>query len=168
MAFYLYIMRHAKSDWSGPGGSDFERGITGRGRKNAKRIGQWLQEHDHIPDKIVSSPAVRAKETLAALLSRLEKKAVVFDEQLYLADLERLLTCIERHKSDAHSLLLLAHNPGLSDLARYLSDRSDSPASGNDRLGTANLVIFRYAANTFDPDSDRGERLAFIKPGELD
>ena len=166
MAFYLYILRHAKSDWSGPGGSDFERGLTGRGTKDARRIGQWLRDHDHSPDRIISSPAARAKETLAAVLSRVEKRPVVFEETLYQAGLATLLACIRRYKTDAQSLLLLGHNPGLSDLARYLSGRSVAPAGG-DRLGTANLVIFRYAANTFEPDSDAGERLAFIKPGEL-
>ena len=166
MAFYLYIPRHAKSDWAGPGGSDFERGITGRGGKDAQRIGQWLQDNDHRPQKIISSPATRTKETLAAVLSRLDKSAVIFDEQLYQADLQALLACIRRHKTGAQSLLLLAHNPGLSDLARYLSAGSGAP--GNDRLGTANLVIFKYAAHTFEPDADAGERLAFIKPGALD
>lgn len=167
MAFYLYILRHAKSDWSGPGGSDFERGLTGRGGKDARRIGQWLRDHDHSPDRIISSPAARAKETLAAVLSQIEKRPVVFEATLYQARLATLLACIRRYKTDAQSLLLLGHNPGLSDLARYLSGRSVAPAGG-DRLGTANLVIFRYAANTFEPDSDAGERLAFIKPGELD
>ena len=166
MAFYLYILRHAKSDWAGPGGSDFERGITGRGKKDAQRIGQWLKDHDHRPEKIVSSPAARTKETLTAVLSRLEKSAVIFDEQLYQADLQALLACIRRHKTGAQSLLLLAHNPGLSDLARYLSAGSGAP--GNDRLGTANLIIFRYAAHAFEPDADQGERLAFIKPEALD
>ena len=166
MAFYLYILRHAKSDWSGPGGSDFERGLTGRGRKDARRIGQWLRDHDHSPDRIISSPAARAKETLAAVLSRVEKRPVVFEETLYQAGLATLLACIRRYKTDAQSLLLLGHNPGLSDLARYLSGRSVAPAGG-DRLGTANLVIFRYAASAFEPDSDAAERLAFIKPGEL-
>ena len=166
MAFYLYIPRHAKSDWAGPGGSDFERGITGRGGKDAQRIGQWLQDNDHRPQKIISSPATRTKQTLAAVLSRLDKSAVIFDEQLYQADLQALLACIRRHKTGAQSLLLLAHNPGLSDLARHLSAGSGAP--GNDRLGTANLVIFRYAAHTFEPDADQGERLAFIKPGALD
>ncbi len=51
MSSYLYIMRHAKSDWSGPQTSDFERPINGRGRKNAMRVGGWMSENNHIPTK---------------------------------------------------------------------------------------------------------------------
>ena len=57
-------MRHAKSDWSGPQISDFDRPINKRGTRNAIRIGGWMNENNHIPQKIISSPALRAKETI--------------------------------------------------------------------------------------------------------
>ena len=51
MNSYLYIMRHAKSDWSGPQTSDFERPINGRGRRNSVRIGQWMSDNNYIPQR---------------------------------------------------------------------------------------------------------------------
>ena len=48
MSFYLYLMRHAKSDWSGLGTSDYDRPINHRGEKNAKRIGAWMAEKQFL------------------------------------------------------------------------------------------------------------------------
>ena len=73
MSYYLYIMRHAKSDWSGPQTSDFERPINGRGRRNAVRVGQWMSDNDYIPQRIISSPAARAKETIELVTAQITK-----------------------------------------------------------------------------------------------
>ena len=53
MTFHLYIMRHAKSDWSDLDTIDFDRPINKRGRKNAKQIGQWMLSNDRLPEKII-------------------------------------------------------------------------------------------------------------------
>ena len=97
MSSYLYIMRHAKSDWSGTQISDFERPINGRGRKNAMRVGEWMSDNNYIPQRIISSPATRAKETIELVVAQITKfnhEDLIFQDDLYLAEFTQLIEII--------------------------------------------------------------------------
>ena len=59
----LFLIRHAKSDWSNPTLDDFDRPLNERGKTNAPFIGDLLREKGVFPDVIISSPAYRARET---------------------------------------------------------------------------------------------------------
>jgi len=171
MSFYLYIMRHAKSDWSGPGRSDFDRPINKRGRKNAKRIGQWMADNNRIPQQIISSPALRARQTtdlVTGQLIRVSPEKILYEENIYLASLDALIECIQIYKNDLKSLMLVAHNPGLEQLVNYLSSKSVKVDAKGKTMTTANLVIFEYPDSNFDPDINKGKLIKFIKPKDLD
>jgi phosphohistidine phosphatase len=166
MSFHLYIMRHAKSDWE-TGTSDFDRPINQRGNNSAIRIGQWMSENNYIPEKIISSSAVRAKQTIELLVDQIEekdKKEISYEKDLYLASLDTLLENITLYKSNVNSLMLVAHNPGLEELVYFLDGDSGSQYIS---MTTANLVIYEYADNQFDVETDKGKRIEFIKPKEL-
>jgi len=167
MSFQLYLMRHAKSDWHTPSTSDFDRPINLRGQKNAKRIGQWMVDNDFLPEKIVSSPAVRARQTIELLIQQLDNErlnTVQFDKDLYLASVETLIECIQLYKADLNSLMLIAHNPGMEQLVNYLLNTDTRMIS----MTTANLAIFEFPNNDFNPEIDKGELIEFIKPKILD
>src|SRR2546421_870243 len=61
----LILFRHGKSDWDAdyPGG-DAARPLARRGRKAAKTMGRFLARAGQVPDAAITSPAVRAEETL--------------------------------------------------------------------------------------------------------
>jgi len=161
-------MRHAKSDWAVPGTSDFDRPINKRGNKSAIRIGEWMAENKHIPEKIISSPAIRAKQTIELVVDQIDSKSeneISYEEDLYLASLDTLLENIQLYKNDVNSLMLVAHNPGLEDLVHFLSSQSSYEYKS---MTTANLVIFEYKNNKFDVGMDKGKFVEFIKPKELD
>lgn len=171
MSFYLYIMRHAKSDWSGPGTSDFDRPISKRGQKNAKRIGQWMADNNRIPQQIISSPALRARQTtelVTTQLSRVSPEIILYEKDLYLSSPDTLIECIQSYKNDLKSLMLVAHNPGLEQLVHYLSSKSVKADAKGKTMTTANLVIFEYPDINFDPEVDKGELIEFVKPKGLD
>lgn len=168
MTFHLYIMRHAKSDWAVPGKSDFDRPINERGNKNAIRIGQWMSKNNCMPEKIISSPAVRAKQTIELVVDQIKgisNTKISYEEDLYLASLNTLLENINVYKDDVSSLMIVAHNPGLEDLVHYLSNTAESDYKS---MTTANLVIYEYSNNQFDAELDKGQLIHFIKPKELD
>jgi phosphohistidine phosphatase len=168
MTFHLYIMRHAKSDWTDPGTSDFNRPINKRGEKSASRIGQWMADNNRLPQKIISSAAVRAKQTtelLAGQFAHIGPEKIIYEKDLYLADVNTLLKFIQLYKNDLSSLMLVAHNPGLEQLIHFLSSGSKAEYKS---ITTANLVIFEYPDSRFDPEIDKGELIEFIKPKELD
>ena len=164
MDSYLYIMRHAKSDWSGSQTSDFERPINKRGKKSAKLIGQWMNENSFIPEKIISSPATRAKETIELVIAQIAKfnhEDLIFQNELYLAGFTQLIEIINTHKLNAQSLMLVGHNPGMENLVNYLCNQSGASQT---TVKTANLFIFKYADNNFNPAIDSCEFVNAIRP----
>ena len=167
MNLYLYIMRHAKSDWSGPQISDFERPINKRGTKNAMRIGEWMNENNHIPQKIISSPALRAKETIELVTEQISKfnlEDLTYEDELYLAGFTQLIVFINTYKDKVQSLMLVGHNPGIENLVNYLCDRSGDKET---IVTTANLFIFKFSSDSFNTGVDIIELVEAIKPREL-
>ena len=63
----LLILRHAKSSWKEPLLADYDRPVNKRGKHDAPRVGQFLQEHGLVPDRIISSTAKRARKTAQAV-----------------------------------------------------------------------------------------------------
>ena len=59
----LLIMRHGKSSWDDPKLADRERPLTKRGVKSSLTIGELVAEKELVPQRIISSTAVRAIET---------------------------------------------------------------------------------------------------------
>lgn len=167
MTFQLYIMRHAKSDWSGSDTSDFDRPLNKRGKKNAIRIGQWMAENNQLPQKIISSAAVRAKQTIELVekqFTNIDSGKIIYDRDLYLASPDTLIEFIQYYKNDISSLMIVAHNPGLEQLLHFLSSSTGAEYRS---MTTANLAIFEYPDNHFDPAINKGELIEFIKPKEL-
>lgn len=105
----LYVMRHAKSDWSVTGQSDFDRPLNARGRSDLPRMAATFDALEKFPEEILCSPAARARETAAGLapIDRLR-----FEEELYLADPATLSAVLAR-AGTAASALVVAHNPGV-------------------------------------------------------
>ena len=167
MNLYLYIMRHAKSDWSSPQISDFDRPINKRGIRNATRIGGWMNENNHTPQKIISSPALRAKETIELVVEQISKfnlEDLTYEDELYLAGFTQLIEFINTYKDKVQSLMLVGHNPGIENLVNYLCSQSGNLDTA---VTTANLFIFEYADNSFNPATDSCALIEAIKPREL-
>ena len=167
MNLYLYIMRHAKSDWSGSQISDFERPINKRGTRNAIRVGQWMNENNHIPQKIISSPALRAKETIELVTEQISKfnlEDLTYEDELYLAGFTQLIEFINTYKDKVQSLMLVGHNPGIENLVNYLCDKSGDKET---IVTTANLFIFKFSSDSFNTAVDTIELVEAIKPREL-
>ena len=68
----IILVRHAKTvsrrKWDG---DDFDRPLSTFGRDSARVSGQYLRIIGAIPDKIITSPAVRTLETANIIMSRM-------------------------------------------------------------------------------------------------
>jgi len=138
----LLILRHAKSDWESGAASDFDRPLAKRGEKDAPRVGEWLYREGIVPDLVISSPAERARQTALEVCKSMDykKKEIVWDGHIYAAGVEDLLAVLARCPSDASTVLLIGHNPGLEDLLLFLAgDEVEVPADGK-LLPTAALA----------------------------
>lgn len=126
----LTLVRHAKSDWSIPGQDDWDRPLNRRGQRDAPEMARRLRSRRLKPDRMLSSPAVRALSTAAVMARELKLDAAKLqqDERLYLADPEDLLEVIRELGGEAKHLMVFGHNPGLTECANRLSggDRIDN------------------------------------------
>lgn len=130
----LTLVRHAKSSWKDASLSDFERPLNARGERDAPRMGARLAAAGFRPERLVSSPARRARATAQSLAAAIgyPEGEIVFEPQLYDATPDALLAVIRALPADAAHVALVAHNPGLTDLSNRLSDVhiDDIPTTG--------------------------------------
>ncbi len=118
----LILLRHAAAESLGLDGRDFDRELTAAGRAEAEAIGRRLAALDIRPQLLLSSPARRTRATsdIVARCLGLAASAVREDATLYLAGLPTLRIAIARTDAAVGCLLLVGHNPGLSELATAL------------------------------------------------
>lgn len=165
----LIIMRHAKSDWGTGYNSDFDRPLAKRGTRDANRMGDWLAEQAIIPDIIIASPAVRAKQTASIVAEHLNVKehSIIWDEDIYEAALSDLIRVIERHSTGHMKVLLIGHNPGLDKLLCYLSDSEPELTSSGKLLTTCAVAILDFDAGQFNINDHAAKLSVLIRPKEL-
>jgi phosphohistidine phosphatase len=118
----LTLVRHAKSSWKDGSLSDRERPLNKRGKRDAPVMGKRVVEAGIRPSLIISSPAVRAWTTAKIFANALTYPVEFLQREdgLYLASLDNLLDAIATQDAGFNSLMLIAHNPGLTDFANYL------------------------------------------------
>ena len=118
----LWLIRHAKSDWSRAGLSDFARPLNARGLRDAPMMGARLKKAGMHPDAFISSPAMRARTTAALMAEALAfpPDEIQMLESLYLASPHTMLEAIGQIPDSVENLALVAHNPGISELAAML------------------------------------------------
>jgi phosphohistidine phosphatase len=120
----LYVIRHAKSSWAEPDMADFERPLNERGKTDAPMMGKRLKKAKIHPDLIISSPAKRALKTAKIIAKELDfpKEQIVTDGAIYPGGVSGLLDVIHSLHDSFQTVILVGHNPGLTDLANYLTD----------------------------------------------
>tara|TARA_R110002095_G_scaffold107229_1_gene94052 strand:+ start:656 stop:1147 length:492 start_codon:yes stop_codon:yes gene_type:complete len=116
----LILMRHAKSDWSGEALVDHDRSLNQRGRESAEKLGNWLRNHNLLPDEVFSSSANRTRETCDGLKLP-DGVTPTFTRKLYLASLERIMTMLQGASGD--TVLIIGHNPGVGMCAADILTR---------------------------------------------
>ena len=112
----LILLRHGKSDWDAKYSDDRARPLARRGQKAAKTIGRFLAQADQVPDAAITSPAVRAEDTLRlAMKAGGWKCPVRIAAGLYGAGVSGLLGEIHTEPSTTGVLLVVGHEPTWSD-----------------------------------------------------
>ncbi len=122
MSRVLTIIRHATASCGEAGQSDFDRPLTTQGLRDATLMGEQLAR-TLAPDRIVASPARRAKETTLAIAKGLKvsEQVVQWRSEIYDASLSQLLSLICSLDDEDQSVILVGHNPGLTSLCNHLS-----------------------------------------------
>jgi phosphohistidine phosphatase len=133
----LYIARHAKSSWNDASLSDFDRPLNARGLRDAPFMAERLAELGVSPDRILSSPALRARTTAGHYHKALGGQ-LQLDERIYEASLMSLIYLVQEAFETVDTLMIVGHNPGLT----ALNDRFGGPDVYN--LPTAAITAIRF------------------------
>jgi phosphohistidine phosphatase len=157
----LILLRHGKSSWDDPRLDDFDRPLAPRGVRNAPEMGRRLARRGLIPDLIVTSPAARAIATARAVARELDYREdrIVEAPELYLASPDVILATLRQAPASAGTLMLVGHNPGLTEFANLID------AVRLDNLPTAAMLCAASDApdwRSFEPG--RAEYLWFDTP----
>ena len=161
----LIILRHGKSDWHSGAATDHERPLNDRGRVDAGRVGQWLDNNEYRPDQIACSTATRTRETIDLVMEAAGwgKLDIEFEESLYLASESTIMYIIAENLRTCDRLMVVGHNPGMDYV--LLNFCPDVTESRNHKLmTTAAFAIFEFT----DSDLTKPELVEFRRPGELD
>ena|SRR5688572_28437084 len=156
----LYIIRHAKSSWSDPTESDFDRGLNERGKRDAPRMAKRLKEKEIYPYLMLSSPAKRAFSTAKRLAEVLNysKKNIKTEEKLYHADEDTILSVIHNIKDKHNIVLLFGHNPGLTDFVNTLA----AEEINIDNVPTCGIVAFNLFVESWKDVSWASAKMLFF------
>jgi len=157
----LILMRHAEAGWH-INMDDHERPLSARGIRDAKKIGSWLKEKAYMPDEVISSTSVRTRETLSYLLLECPQ---IFERSLYLADADQMKSTLQTLLSE--TVILLAHNPGITELAHDLMNHEEKHENFMDFPAASTLVIDFKADRWSEVKSDSGIFVDFVMPLQL-
>jgi phosphohistidine phosphatase len=125
----LLLLRHAKSSWDSPASRDYDRPLAPRGERDAPRVGKALRDAAIDLDLVVSSPAVRARQTAELVLKAARYDgALNVDEQIYEASVSELMDVVRNLPNAAETVMLVGHNPGFEMLLGALCGTAAAPA----------------------------------------
>jgi phosphohistidine phosphatase len=117
----LIIWRHAEAHEAAAGEDDLQRALTPRGRKQAERMAAWLEAQLPQGTRILSSPAVRADQTVRAL----GRKYKVRDALSPGASVQDVLET-SGWPDAKYPVLLVGHQPSLGGLIAHLLQMPDA------------------------------------------
>jgi phosphohistidine phosphatase len=135
----LFLVRHGQSSWDDVKLADSERPLTDKGKNDAAKMGKRLAEAEIVVDAIFTSPAKRARATAEAIARKLDfkRKHIVEDERLYSGQVDVLLELIREAGGEHKRLMLVGHNPLLSELVEHLTEKEVN-------LPTCAVAILRF------------------------
>ena len=158
----LYLMRHGKAEAGMPPGGDRERALTGRGRRESRRVGTFCRNQSRPPTLILCSPSRRTMETAESFCEGfgdvLPRRAI---EGIYMGSPESLLHTVAEDGGNEDGVLLIGHNPGVHALALALGRHGPGPAHArlSARFPTAALAVFETGVDNWSAFRTGGARL---------
>lgn len=164
----LHLLRHAKSAWDDSTLADAERPLAPRGRKAAKRMARWAEEHDIRPELVLCSSAVRARQTLERVLPGLGRPEERIEASLYAASAESLLARVQALPEKVEEAMLIGHNPGIQRLVLLLAEPGELRDRAAAKLPTGALATLEAEVDGWANLTPGQMRLAsYVVPRDL-
>lgn len=143
----LILLRHAHAERDAASGRDLDRPLSTLGHAQAEAGAAWLSERQIRPTQVLCSPALRTRQTLAALRMRLNELPIREESGIYEATPGELITLIDQQRG-AGTLLVVGHNPGLETLVTLLADGRSTDGRG---MPTGAIARLRLRSGPLEP-----------------
>jgi len=155
----LFLVRHAKSDWSNSELDDFDRPLNKRGIKDAPFMAKLLKSKIKKIDAIYSSPANRALSTANYFAESfgISLDDIIQDSNLYLSSYEILIKCIKDFENTYNDVIMVSHNPGITDLSNYLSNVYI------DNIPTSGIVALKFSEDSWEKIGKKKCKFVFFE-----
>lgn len=165
----LLVLRHAEAGHTFTG-DDHSRTLTARGQHQAREVGRRLQESRQWPESTMVSDAMRTRQTCIWIGHELGDKAATpyLDDRLYMAPSRTICSVINETLETVQTLLVIAHMPGVQDLAMELASLdSDEHAvlSMAEHWPPAGLAVFDLKKPWAELDGRDALLTQFLTPG---
>ena len=140
MSKTLLLMRHGEAGWGSFGQPDVKRSLTEYGMKQVHTTANCMLAEGLCPELIMSSTARRAEMSanILANIAGYDLDAIQWHDKLYLAEAETVFAMIRQIRPSVQSLLVVGHNPGLSELANGLLQGTTSG------MATADMIVMSW------------------------
>lgn len=168
MSYRLWLLRHGSAESSSLGG-DADRALTAEGATQAQRIGAQLAAAE-APQLILCSAARRARETAALVIEAaggaLAAAELCVEAPLYLASARALLSRLSTLDPGTPAVMVVGHNPGLSELVGRLARTGPERLRRRAAMGlsTAELVQLDSARPWAELESAGAELRTLLSP----
>lgn len=164
----LMLMRHAKAAWP-PDVDDFDRPLAERGHEQAPEVGRWMLENSRVPDYILTSSALRTRQTTTWVSQELGELAPTakLEDGLYGATGTEIIVHINHVPETVRSLLVVTHMPGVQDAAMRLASAQSDEDSVLDLAGhypTAALTVMNVTKPWAELDGRDADVMNFYAP----
>ncbi len=155
----LYIMRHGQKNESQSDQYDYDVELTQQGVEDTIKVSQKLKEKKILPDLIISSPAIRARQTVEIISETLGyKKNIMYNAVIYQAFLNEFMESITYTFDTVDTLLVVGHNPALTELCITYTEFKN-------KIKMAEVVKIEFDCNSWiSIDKNNAKFIELIKP----
>ncbi len=160
----LILVRHAKSSWKDTKLNDIQRPLNKRGKRDAPKMGEYLSKRKILPEAIFSSPGLRALTTARLISVEMDMKPseIKVDDNIYTFNFEELLKVIKCLKDKFDKVMVVGHNPAITELVNYLCGSK----IGN--IPTCGVAVLRFPVSSWKKISkNKADLLGFDYPKKL-
>lgn len=128
----IYLLRHGKSEPRDTDKPDFERSLIEEGNKDSAKIGKQMKKGSLVPERIISSSAVRAVETARICAEECGYDDDIYEnEELYSASAEEYLEVLRSLPDGLRSAMIVGHNPTIEEFHEALIGRYKKTKTSN-------------------------------------
>ncbi|TND07209.1 MAG: phosphohistidine phosphatase [Bacteroidetes bacterium] len=158
----LILLRHAKSNHDNPVLADFDRPLDTSGVTEAKQMAKYLRDKTGMPDLIVCSPALRARQTAEIVCKSLGYKMenVRFDSTIYACSAEQLVKVIQQTEEKYQAIIVIGHNSSMTNVSNLL--QADTQIA---EVKTCGAVAIDFGRRKWSgAGTEKGKLLFYKKP----